>query len=61
MVRTLCARLKDPYNKIATDYFCNNRKLSEIAQETGQNIKTLQTQLYRAKGLLKNIWKEEFL
>lgn len=57
-VNELCEMLKEPYRTIAISYFCKNIKLSELSKETGQNLKTLQTQLYRAKKLLKILWKE---
>lgn len=60
-VRSLCIKLKEPYKTVAINYFCNNLKLSDIARETKQSLKTLQTQLYRAKKLLKVLWKEEFI
>jgi RNA polymerase sigma-70 factor, ECF subfamily len=60
-VFSLCTRLKEPYKTVAVNYFCYNLKLSELALNTGQSLKTLQTQLYRAKKLLKALWKEEFM
>jgi RNA polymerase sigma-70 factor, ECF subfamily len=60
-VHNMCSKLKDPYKTIAVSYFCENVKLSNLAEETGQSLKTLQTQLYRAKKLLKVLWKEDYL
>ena len=60
-IHSLCSQLKDPYKTVAVNYFCENVKLSHIAEETGQSLKTLQTHLYRAKKLLKILWKEEFM
>lgn len=54
-----CRGLKEPYQTVAFRYFCQETPLSAIAAETGQNLKTLQTQLYRAKGMLKKRWKED--
>lgn len=59
-VHGLCRKLKEPYKTVAINYFCKGIKLSEVADDTGQNLKTLQTQLYRAKQLLRILWKEEF-
>lgn len=56
----LCSKLKEPYKSVAVNYFCRDVKLSEAAVGTGQNLKTLQMQLYRAKQLLRVLWKEEF-
>lgn len=58
---SLCERLKDPYKSVSINYFCEDIKLSDMAKDTGQSLKTLQTQLYRAKKLLKVLWKEEFM
>lgn len=57
----MCCKLKEPYKTVALNYFCKDIKLSDMAENTGQNLKTLQTQLYRAKKLLKTLWKEEVI
>ncbi len=55
----LCGQLKEPYRETAIAYFCQNKKLSEVAVETGIPLRTLETRLYRAKKLLRELWKEE--
>ena len=60
-IYSLCEKLKEPYKTVAVNYFCEDIKLSDMAKETGQNFKTLQTHLYRSKKLLKDLWKEEFM
>lgn len=60
-VQALCCRLKEPYKTVSLNYFCKNIKLSDMAKDTGKSLKTLETQLYRAKKLLKVLWKEEFI
>ncbi|NRZ58630.1 RNA polymerase sigma factor (sigma-70 family) [Clostridium beijerinckii] len=60
-IQILCNKLKEPYRTVAINYFCKDVKLSHLAKETGQNIKTLETQLYRSKKMLKDLWKEEFM
>lgn len=60
-VQSVCNKLKEPYRTVAISYFCRDIKLSHLAKEKGQNIKTLETQLYRAKKQLKDLWKEEFM
>lgn len=57
-VRKLCGRLKEPYKSVAQGYFCEGKKLSQMAIETGQSLKTLETRLYRSKKLLKVLWRE---
>jgi len=48
----LCDELKEPYRTVAVKYFCENVKLSEYSLQSGINLKTLETQLYRAKKQL---------
>jgi RNA polymerase sigma-70 factor (ECF subfamily) len=55
----LCQKLKEPYKTIASIHFCENKSISEISVQTGKNIKTLQTQIYRAKQMLQQLWREE--
>ncbi|MGH4139182.1 RNA polymerase sigma factor [Clostridium sp.] len=57
----LCDKLKEPYRAVAINYFCKDIKLSDMAKDTGQSLKTLQTHLYRSKKLLKVLWKEELV
>lgn len=54
-----CSQLKEPYKTVATLYFCKGVKLSTYAKESGIPLRTLETQLYRAKKLLRILWKEE--
>ncbi len=60
-IHNLCDKLKEPYRTVSLNYFCEDIKLSDMARDTGQSLKTLQTQLYRAKKQLKVLWKEEFI
>ena len=56
----MCSKLREPYKTVAINYFCDNLKLSEVAANTGQKLKTLQMRLYRAKQILRKLWEEEF-
>jgi RNA polymerase sigma-70 factor (ECF subfamily) len=58
-VKRVCESLSEPYRSVATAYFCRGEKLSELAEHTGQNLKTLQTQLYRSKKMLRELWEED--
>lgn len=58
-VKKVCTSLAEPYRTVAVAYFCSGEKLSELAGRTGQNLKTLQTQLYRSKKMLRRLWEEE--
>ena len=55
----LCRRLKEPYQTVAIRHFYEGQTVTEIAADSGKNYKTVQTQVYRAKGMLKKIIKEE--
>ena len=59
-LRQVCGGLKEPYQSIAVAYFLENRSSKEIAESRGKNIKTVQTQIYRAKAMLRKRWKEVF-
>lgn len=54
-----CRLLKEPYREIAVLYFYQELGFSEIAQRTGKNLKTVQTQVYRAKAMLKKFYEKE--
>ena len=56
---SVCQSLKEPYRQIATDYFYKEMTASEIAALYGKNLKTIQTQIYRAKGMMKKLWRKE--
>lgn len=58
-VYAVCQNLKEPYKTVATEHFCREKSITQIAQEKGKNVKTIQTQIYRAKGMLKKAVKEE--
>jgi len=55
----LCNQLKPPYRKVALEYFYYEKDISEIVEQSGKNLKTLQTQVYRAKAMLKKLWRRE--
>ena len=54
-----CQKLKEPYREIAYLFFCEERTVNEIAEQTGRNAKTVQTQVYRAKAMLKKQYVKE--
>lgn len=54
-VRQLCRQLRTPYKEVAEAHFCDELSISEIAKKENKNVKTVQTQLYRAKAMLKKI------
>lgn len=56
-----CCQLKPPYRDVALDYFYHELDIGDIVKKTGKNIKTLQTQIYRAKAMLKKSYRKEEL
>ena len=52
-VRHLCSDLKSPYREVATAHFCEEKTAAEIAKAQNKNTKTVQTQIYRARSMLK--------
>jgi len=59
-LKDLCIGLKEPYQSIAIAYFCDHLSAQEISKATGKKLKTTQTQIYRAKAMMRKLWKEEF-
>lgn len=57
----LCNELKSPYNEVAKEHFCNGNSVKEIAVNSGKPMKTIQTQVYRARQMLKTLWGKELL
>jgi len=54
--------LDEPYRSVATKHFLRGKTAKEISEDTGIGLKTVQTQIYRAKEMLKKaIRKEELL
>ncbi len=56
-----CNRLKSPYREVALDYFFRELSPTEIAENTGKNLKTVQTQIYRARALLQKNYRKGVL
>ena len=56
---TYCSKLKPPYDEIAKKVYYEEKKADEIARERNENIKTVQTQIYRARDMLRKIYGKE--
>lgn len=53
----VCKSLKSPYAEVAVDYFYQELSVVEIAQKLQRNEKTVQTQIYRSKAMLKKLYE----
>ena len=55
----ICSMLRVPYDTIARMYFVEEMCMKEIAEVLGKNVKTVQTQIYRARAMLRKIYEKE--
>lgn len=60
-LRQACESLREPYREAALGYYCEGVSMAEIAQRSGVPPDTVRTRCYRAKGMLRQILKEEVL
>lgn len=57
-LKKACENLKPPYNEIALDHYYYELDVNEMAARRNKNPKTIQTQIYRARGMLRKIMKD---
>lgn len=60
-VENSCKKLPPPYNEVAYCYFIEGHTAKEIAASRSMNLKTVQTQIYRAREMLKKYVRREDL
>lgn len=61
-VEIACMKLPTPYCDVALKHFIQGLTAKEIAEQKKMNLKTIQTQIYRARKMLKkSIRREDFL
>ena len=54
-----CRDLKDPYGEVAVLYFHEENSPEEIAKKLHRKLKTVQTQIYRARSMLQEMYRKE--
>lgn len=54
-------KLEEPYRSVAKSHFIAGKTAKEIAIDSGIGLKTIQTQIYRAKNMLKKTIRKEDL
>ena len=54
-----CRSLKPPYNEIAEAYYYDELDAAEIAAQRGMKLKTVQTQIYRARSMLRKMYGKD--
>lgn len=56
-----CRSLPSPYAQVALNYFIKGQRADEIARQSGDKPKTIQTRIYRAREMLKKSYGKELL
>lgn len=54
-----CNKLKPPYDEIAREYYLKEMTAAQIAEKKQVNLKTVQTQIYRARSMLQKLYGKE--
>ena len=57
-IRDKIYSLKEPYLQVSVQFFLQEKNVDEIAQALGRPKKTVQTQIYRARLMLRELLKE---
>lgn len=52
-----CKKLKKPYDEIAYLYFYKEKRPEEIAEIQNCKLKTVQTQIYRARNMMRKLYR----
>lgn len=60
LLKNVISELKEPYRTVACCYYINNIPTAEIAKARNIPLKTLQTQLRRAKDMIRAGYKEAY-
>lgn len=55
-LKKACESLKPPYNEIALEHYYYELEVGEMAARHKKNPKTIQTQIYRARGMLRKLY-----
>ena len=55
LVLSVCNQLKSPYREVAYEHFYMEKSMPQIAKEQQQNLKTVQTRVYRARMQIRKL------
>lgn len=58
-VREMCQKIPEKYRNIINQFYFQSKTYNDIAREEGISLKTVESRLYRARGLFREKWKEE--
>lgn len=56
---TCCKQLRPPYDEVAKAYYLEEQSAQEIAISRKENVKTIRTQIYRARDMLRKVYGRE--
>lgn len=59
LLRSRCGALKPPYDRIALLYFYQEISPNEMAEQLEMNPKTVRTQIYRAREMLREVYRRD--
>ena len=54
-----CDELKPPYDEIAREYYLEEMTAAQIAEKKKMKVKSVQTQIYRARSMLQKLYGKE--
>ncbi len=60
-LKNCCEALSPPYRQVAISHFIEGKTAKEIATKTNVGLHTIQTQIYRAREMLKKSFRKEML
>lgn len=58
-LREQVARLPENYREVVTSYYMQDKSYEQIAAETGLELKSVESRLYRARNWMKRHWRKE--
>jgi len=59
-LKLFCSKLKPPYDEIAYQHFYLEKSANEIAVDKSLKLKTVQTQIYRAREMLRKLYRKTY-
>lgn len=56
-----CDALSPPYREVALEHFMEGKTAKQISEQSGVGLKTVQSQIYRTREMLKKSYRKEML
>ncbi|WP_379360779.1 MULTISPECIES: RNA polymerase sigma factor [unclassified Paenibacillus] len=58
-IQAKVSELPDNYREVVTAFYIEEKSYEQIASETGLELKSVESRLYRARGWMKRHWRKE--